>query len=80
MLKRVFLAQDEFSAITIKEMLAGHNINALVRRFETTWLDGLPKLMEGGWGEVLVEEKNLELAKEYVREFLDNPASDIDNA
>lgn len=79
MLKRVFLAQDEFSAITIKEMLAGHNINALVRRFETTWLDGLPKLMEGGWGEVLVEEKNLELAKEYVREFLENPASDIDN-
>ncbi len=80
MLKRVFLAQDEFSAITIKEMLAGHNINALVRRFETTWLDGLPKLMEGGWGEVLVDEKNLELAKEYVREFLENPASDIDNA
>lgn len=80
MLKRVFLAQDEFSAITIKEMLAGHNINALVRRFETTWLDGLPKLMEGGWGEVLVEEKDLELAKEYVREFLENPASDMESA
>lgn len=80
MLKRAFLAQDEFTAITIKEMLAGHNIVALVRRFETTWLDGLPKLMEGGWGEVLVEEKDFDLAKEYIREFLDNPASDIDNA
>lgn len=80
MLKRVFLAHDEFSAITVREMLAGHNIEALVRRFETTWLDGLPKLMEGGWGEVLVDEKNFDLAKEYVQEFLDNPASNIDNA
>ncbi|MGQ9465506.1 MAG: hypothetical protein ACUVQ3_05970 [bacterium] len=79
MLKRVFLAQDEFSAITVREMLAGHSIEALIRRFETTWLDGLPKLMEGGWGEVLVDEKDFDLAKDYVQEFLANPASDIDN-
>lgn len=79
MLKRVFLAQDEFSAITVREMLAGHNIVALVRRFETTWLDGLPKLMKGGWGEVLVDEKDFDLAEDYLQEFLANPAFDIDN-
>jgi|UniRef100_A0A7C4TH55 hypothetical protein len=78
MLKRVYLAQDEFGAITIKEILKGHNIKALIRRFETTWLDGLPRLMEGGWGEVLVEEKDYEKAIEYIQEFLSNPPSDID--
>ncbi len=78
MLKRAYLAQDEFTAITIKEMLKGHNIEALVRRFETTWLDGLPKMMEGGWGEVLVDEKDLDQAADCIQEFLSNPASDID--
>jgi len=78
LLKRVYLAQDEFGAITIKEMLKGHNIEALIRRFETTWLDGLPKILKGGWGEVLVEEKDYELALEYIQEFLSHPASDID--
>ncbi len=78
MLKRVYLAQDEFGAITIKEMLKGHNIEALIRRFETTWLDGLPKILKGGWGEVIVEEKDYELALEYIQEFLSHPASDID--
>ncbi|MEO0137387.1 MAG: hypothetical protein ABIL39_12230 [candidate division WOR-3 bacterium] len=78
MLKRVYLAPDEFSAITIKEMLKGHNIEAVIRRFETTWLDGLPKLMSGGWGEVLVDEKDYHLATEYLEEFLSHPASDID--
>ncbi len=78
MLKRVYLAQDEFSAITIKEMLGSKNIIALVRRFETTWLDGLPKILKGGWGEVLVEEEDYEQALEYIEEFLSHPASDID--
>lgn len=78
MLKSVYLAQDELGAITIKEMLKGHNIEALIRRFEITWLDGLPKILKGGWGEVLVEEKDYESALEYVQEFLSHPASDID--
>ncbi|MGB9721036.1 MAG: hypothetical protein ACPL28_06140 [bacterium] len=80
MLKRAYLAQDEFTAITIKEMLKGHNIEALVRRFETTWLDGLPKMMEGAWGEVVVDENDLDQANEYIKEFLSHPASDIDFA
>ncbi len=78
MLKRAYLAQDEFSAITIAEMLKGHGIETLVRRFETTWLDGLPKLMEGGWGEVLVEEDNFDRAQDYIQEFLSHPAADLD--
>ncbi|MCK4755490.1 DUF2007 domain-containing protein [candidate division WOR-3 bacterium] len=70
MLKRVYLAPDEFTAITLREMLKSQNIKAMIQRFETSWLDGLPKMMRGGWGEVLVNEEDIEKAEEYIKEFL----------
>ena len=70
MLKCAYLAPDEFTAITLREMLKGKGIIAMIQRFETTWLDGLPKIMKGGWGEVLVDEQNLEDAQKYIEEFL----------
>lgn len=70
MLKSAYLAPDEFTAITLREMLKGKGINVMIRRFETTWLDGLPKIMKGGWGEVLVNEQDLEDAEKYIEEFL----------
>ncbi len=70
MLKRVYMAPDEFTAITLREMLKSRDIQALIRRFETSWLDGLPKVMQGGWGEVLVHEDDETLAREYIEEFL----------
>ena len=71
MLKRVYIAPDEFTAITLKEMLASRDIKAITRRFETSWLDGLPKVMKGGWGDVLVDEKDAKMAEEYIKEFLE---------
>jgi len=70
MFKRVYLAPDEFTAITLREMLKSQNIKAMIQRFETSWLDGLPKMMRGGWGEVLVYEEDIEKAEEYIKEFL----------
>lgn len=70
MLKRIYLAPDEFTAITLREMLSGQGIKAMIRRFETTWLDGLPKMMRGGWGEVLVDEIDAVQAEELINEFL----------
>lgn len=72
MLKSVYLAPDEFTAITLREMLKSRDIQAIIRRFETTWLDGLPKVMKGGWGEVLVNENDEKKAKECIEEFMQN--------
>jgi hypothetical protein len=71
MLKSIYVAPDEFIAITIKEMLAGKDIKAITRRFETSWLDGLPKVMKGGWGDIMVDEKDAQEAEEHIREFLE---------
>ena len=72
MLKSIYIAPDEFTAITIKEMLASRDIKAMTRRYETSWLDGLPKVMKGGWGDVLVDEKDAAQAEECIKEFLEN--------
>jgi hypothetical protein len=69
MLKSVYCAPDEFTAITIREMLKSKNIHAEIKRFETSWLDGLPRVMKGGWGEVLVHEDDIAAATEYIREL-----------
>ena len=71
MLKRVYIAPDEFTAITLREMLKSRDIQVMIKRFETSWLDGLPKVMKGGWGEVLVDEKDEEQARECINEFLE---------
>jgi hypothetical protein len=70
MLTCVYRAPDEFTAITIREMLKSKNIHAEIRRFETSWLDGLPKIMKGSWGEVLVDNGNAKTAGNYIAEFL----------
>jgi len=67
---RAYLAPDEFTAITLQTILEGQGIKAMIKRFETTWLDGLPKIMKGGWGEVLVDEHDIVDAKKYIEEFL----------
>jgi hypothetical protein len=76
--KRIYVAPDEFTAITIQEMLKGQGIEAEIQRFETAWLDGLAKVMKGGWGEVLVEEGQEAAAESYIKEFLESPANEED--
>lgn len=76
MLKCVFKAPDEFTAITVREMLKSRNIEAITKPYETSWLDGLPKVMKGGWGDVLVREEDEEEAKRCVEEFLRETAAE----
>lgn len=71
MLKRVYLAPDELTAITLREMLKSVHITAVIQRFETTWLDGLPRMMKGGWGEVLVDASDVPDAEQHIRTFLE---------
>jgi hypothetical protein len=76
MLKRAYKAPDEFTAITIREMLKSRNIEAIIKPYETSWLDGLPKIMKGGWGDVLVHEQDEAEARKCVEEFLRDTAAE----
>ena len=70
MFKRVYVAPDEFTAITIRDFLESEGVRVLLRRFETSWLDGLPKLMMGGWGELVVSEDDFDDAGRLIELFL----------
>ena len=70
MFKSVYVAPDEFTAVTIRDFLENEGIHVLLRRYETTWLDGLPKLMMGGWGEIIVSEDDYDDAGRLIEIFL----------
>ncbi|RKX70977.1 hypothetical protein DRP53_03165 [candidate division WOR-3 bacterium] len=70
MYKRVYVAPDEFTAVAIRDFLENEGIHVMLRRYETSWLDGLPKVMMGGWGEIAVSEDDYEEARRLIEIFL----------
>jgi len=70
MFKKVYVAPDEFTAVALRDFLEKEGIHAFLRRYETTWLDGLPRLMFGGWGEIAVSEDDYDDAKRLIKVFL----------
>ena len=71
-MKKVYAAPDEFMALSVKSLLDEEGILSDIRRYENVWLDGLPKLMHGAWGEVLVAEDDFDDAKVLVDAFLNS--------
>lgn len=71
-MKKVYVAPDEFMALSVKSLLDEEGILSDIRRYENVWLDGLPTLMHGGWGEVLVTEDDFDDAKVLVDAFLNS--------
>lgn len=67
-----YRAPDEFMANTIRDLLDQSGIPALVRSFQIPAYDGIAQVMRPNWGEVLVEESNLERARELVDGFLES--------
>lgn len=70
MFKKVYVAPDEFTAITVRDFLENEGIHVLLRRYETTWLNGLPRFWMGGWGEIIVTEDDYDDARHLVEIFL----------
>ena len=71
-MRQVYVAPDEFMAISIKSLLDEEGIPNELRRYENVWLNGLPKLMHGAWGEILVFEEDFDDAKVLVDAFLNS--------
>uniref|UniRef100_A0A7V3UZ36 DUF2007 domain-containing protein n=1 Tax=candidate division WOR-3 bacterium TaxID=2052148 RepID=A0A7V3UZ36_UNCW3 len=69
-LKQVYKAENELMANTIKDLLESNGIPALVHSFQIPAYDGIAQVMRPVWGEVLVEEENLNAAQELIQGFL----------
>ena len=68
----VYRAPDELMANTIKDLLDQNGVPAFMRSFQIPAYDGIAQVMRPNWGEVLVEEDNLERARELVEGFLES--------
>ena len=65
-------------ANAIRDLLEQNGIPAMARSFQIPAYDGLARMMRPVWGEVLVEEADVEKAKELVEGFLATDAGDAD--
>ena len=65
-------------ANAIRDLLEQNGIPAMARSFQIPAYDGLARMMRPVWGEVLVEEADVEKAKELVEGFLATDAGDPD--
>lgn len=61
---------DEFMAQSIKDLLEQNGIHAMVHSFQIPAYDGIAQMMRPSWGEILVDERDLERARELVEGFL----------
>ena len=68
-LKAAYKAGDEFTAISVRDMLLQRGIATMIRKNEIPMYGGLTLINEP-WGEVLVEEENLNRAIELTAGFL----------
>jgi len=57
-------------ANTLRDLLEQNGIPAMVRSFQIPAYDGLARMMRPVWGEVLVEEADLDRAAELIEGFL----------
>jgi len=65
----VYRAADEFSALTIRDMLRENGIGSMIRSHQIPGY-GIPDMRSGGsWGEVQVEEQDVNRAQELIGAF-----------
>ena len=57
-------------ANAIKDLLDQSGVPALIRSFQIPAYDGIAQVMRPNWGDVLVEDKNFDRAREIIDGFL----------
>lgn len=66
----VYKAPDEWTAVTMKELLTAAGIQVVVLSVPEPWQDGINRMVEGYWGKVLVLECDVEPARRLIEEYL----------
>lgn len=67
----IFDAGSEFEAISIRTFLEKENIEAAVRNLQIPMYDGIAMVKNHVWGQVLVMENHVDMAKQLISEYLE---------
>jgi len=69
-LKVLYRSPDELMANAVRDLLEQNGIPALIRSFQIPAYDGIARMMRPDWGQVLVEDADLDRATELLDGFL----------
>jgi len=78
-LKTLCRPADEFMAHTLRDLLEQNGVPAMIHSFQIPAYDGLARVMRPVWGEILVEEADMDKAKELIEGFLAGGADGPDD-
>ncbi len=68
----VFRASDEYVANIVRGLLVSENIPAILESHQVPMYDGVMKMGEGHWGDVVVPEKYVERSLELIKAYQDS--------
>jgi hypothetical protein len=66
----VYKAPDEWTAVTIRDLLRSTGLEVQVLSVHEPWQDGINRLVEGYWGKVVVLEGDVGEARRLIEEYL----------
>ncbi|HUV05304.1 MAG TPA: DUF2007 domain-containing protein [Armatimonadota bacterium] len=65
----VYRAIDEATANIVRAVLEDAGVPAVVRRYHSSWFDGLFVVADGAWGEILVPVADADRAREVLDKY-----------
>lgn len=65
----VFRAPDEYVANIVRGLLVSENIPAILESHQVPMYDGVMKMGEGYWGDVVVPEEYAERSRELIKAY-----------
>jgi len=65
----IYRAPDEFIANLIKGFLVDDGIPVVLESRMVPWMNGVMKMGEGYWGDVVVPEKHAERGRQLIEEY-----------
>lgn len=65
----VFRAPDEFTANLVNGLLVGEDIPVVLESRQVPWMDGVMKMGEGYWGDVVVPREHADRARKIIEAY-----------
>lgn len=62
----VFRAQDQFTASVVQGILTGEGIPAVIESRQVPWMDGVMRMGEGYWGDVVVPRDHADRSRQLI--------------
>lgn len=78
----VLRAPDEYTATLVKNLLEGEGIPVVLESRQVAWMDGVMKMGEGYWGDVVVPREHAETSLRLIAEYQQKAAlndEDVDS-